>query len=108
MCLCVSAECVCVCVPACTGWGLTEASCAAVGAFLQRDRRIKVMTLSGNSITDDGECTCTADAHQPGRLLVAAAAAAFLSMVCSALHHTARNCVQYTCASARLPQAMSQ
>lgn len=37
------------------GWGLSEASCAAVGEFLRRDKRIKVVTLSGNSITDDGE-----------------------------------------------------
>jgi len=37
------------------GWGLSEASCAAVGEFLRLDKRIKVMTLSGNSIADDGE-----------------------------------------------------
>lgn len=38
-------------------WGLTDDGCAAIGEFLRRDRRIKAMTLSGNSITDEGECT---------------------------------------------------
>lgn len=36
------------------GWTLTVAGCAAVAAFLRRDKRIKVMTLSSNKINDDG------------------------------------------------------
>jgi hypothetical protein len=45
-------------------WGLSEQGCAAVAEFLRRDKRIKVMTLSGNGIRDDGElqagstCSC--------------------------------------------------
>lgn len=31
------------------------AGCAAIGAFLQRDKRIKIVSLSDNGITDDGE-----------------------------------------------------
>ena len=37
------------------GWGLNDEGCIAVGEFLRRDSRIKVMTLSGNAIKDDGE-----------------------------------------------------
>jgi hypothetical protein len=36
-------------------WGLSEQGCAAVAEFLRRDKRIKVMTLSGNAIRDEGE-----------------------------------------------------
>jgi hypothetical protein len=36
-------------------WGLSEQGCAAVGEFLRRDKRVKVMTLSGNAIRDEGE-----------------------------------------------------
>jgi hypothetical protein len=32
----------------------TPVGCVAIGEFLRRDRRIKVVTLSGNSITDEG------------------------------------------------------
>jgi hypothetical protein len=45
-------------------WGLSEQGCAAVAEFLRRDKRIKVMTLSGNAIRDEGElqagstCSC--------------------------------------------------
>uniref|UniRef100_A0A383W9J7 Uncharacterized protein n=1 Tax=Tetradesmus obliquus TaxID=3088 RepID=A0A383W9J7_TETOB len=35
-------------------WGLSEQGCAAVAEFLRRDKRIKVMTLSGNAIRDEG------------------------------------------------------
>lgn len=35
-------------------WGLTPGGCAALGAFLRRDTRIKVMTLADNSIGDEG------------------------------------------------------
>jgi hypothetical protein len=37
------------------GWGLSDEGCLAVGEFLRRDGRIKVMTLSGNAIRDDGK-----------------------------------------------------
>eukprot|EP00879_Flechtneria_rotunda_P010797 GHRR01011283.1.p1 GENE.GHRR01011283.1~~GHRR01011283.1.p1 ORF type:complete len:361 (+),score=128.43 GHRR01011283.1:160-1242(+) len=36
------------------GWNVSVAGCAAVGEFLRLDKRIKVMTLSGNDITDEG------------------------------------------------------
>ncbi|KAF6262581.1 hypothetical protein COO60DRAFT_1495678 [Scenedesmus sp. NREL 46B-D3] len=35
-------------------WGLSEQGCLAVAEFLRRDRRIKVITLSGNGIRDEG------------------------------------------------------
>lgn len=41
-------------------WGLSDEACAAVGAFLRLDRRIKVATLSGNRVTDDGARACYA------------------------------------------------
>lgn len=36
------------------GWGLPDDACAAVGAFLRLDRRIRVATLSSNRVADDG------------------------------------------------------
>lgn len=33
---------------------MSEDGCAAIGEFLRRDRRIKVVTLSENSIRDEG------------------------------------------------------
>jgi hypothetical protein len=38
-------------------WGMSEEACAALAAFLRRDRRIKAMTLGGNSISDEGGWT---------------------------------------------------
>jgi hypothetical protein len=36
-------------------WGVSEEGCAALGEFLRRDKRMKVMTLAGNDIRDEGE-----------------------------------------------------
>lgn len=45
---------------------VTAAGCAAIGEFLRRDRRIKVVTLSGNSINDEGEHSQHARLHLSG------------------------------------------
>jgi hypothetical protein len=39
------------------GWGLSDEAAAALGAFFRLDRRIRVATLSGNRVADDGGWT---------------------------------------------------
>jgi hypothetical protein len=36
------------------GWGISDAGCTALSAFLRLDRRMRSADLSGNKITDEG------------------------------------------------------
>ncbi len=37
-------------------WGVSEEGCVALAEFMRHDRRMRIMTLSGNHISDEGAC----------------------------------------------------
>lgn len=70
---------------------VTAAGCAAIGEFLRRDRRIKVVTLSGNSINDEGEHS------QHARLQLAASVRCGPAAICRSMGSNQTNLLVSAC-----------